>query len=460
MISMSALSRRSFVTALWGGSAVLGAGMLAACGATTAPSASSGPVSTTAPTTNSAPAAIKPTGTIEFWQGWSTRTMQLRTYLDQFEKENPGTKVLDAEFSDMGGRPKVVTNVVAGTMPDCLMVFKDMYALVVPAKVVVGLNKYISRDKVDMKQFAESDVKERTFSGDLVAMPSASGGSGSGTLVYWNKAHFKEVGLNPDQGPKDWAELDQYIAKLNRPGERLALNPAGRFLSWLYTTGGKLYSDTEGRKLGIDSVESRDTLRYLMSISQKQGGAEVIESLGANGRSMFFQGKHTMLLEADLLPSLAAVDPLGKQLEWGIGLLPFNQAKSGAKYQTPSRGGHGYSVTSAAKNPEGAWALAKFLTTSDAQCDFMVNVQGRISTLSRCNTAPEMQKRPEFQVYSKMLAGVVSQPFSPGDDKAVAALEKHATNAALGKASIDASITAAVQEAQFELDEGWKLWKA
>jgi ABC-type glycerol-3-phosphate transport system substrate-binding protein len=200
-------------------------------------------------------------------------------------------------------------------------------------------------------------------------------------------------------------------------------------------------------------------LRYLMSISQKQGGAEAIEGLGANGRNMFFQGKHTMLLEADLLPSLAAVDPLGKQLDWGIGLLPYNQAKSGAKYQTASRGGHGYSVTSAAKNPEGAWALAKYLTTSNAQCDFMVNVQGRISTLNRCNTAPEMQKRPEFQVYSKMLQGVVSQPFSPGDDKAVAAIEKHATNAALGKASIDASITAAMQEGQNELDEGWKLWK-
>ena len=46
--------------------------------------------------------------TIEFWQGWSTRTPQLRAYLDQFERENPGTKVQDSEFADMGGRPKVV----------------------------------------------------------------------------------------------------------------------------------------------------------------------------------------------------------------------------------------------------------------------------------------------------------------------------------------------------------------
>jgi multiple sugar transport system substrate-binding protein len=423
-----------------------GGGALAACG-------------TGAQQTQGVPAAAKPTGTIEFWQGWSTRTPQLRAYLDQFERENPGTKVQDSEFADLGGRPKVVASVLAGTMPDSLMVFKDMFALVVPARAVVGLNKYVARDKVNLKEFGEGDVKERTFGGELVAMPSASGGSGSGIVVYWNKDHFRQVGLNPEQGPKNWSELEQYATRLTRAGERIGVNPTGRFLSWSYTNNGKLYADAEARKVGFDSPEARDTLRFVNGLVQKQGGTEVLETLGANARNMFYQGKHSMILEADLFPSLLVVDALGKSIDWGVGLLPHNQANSRAKYTTPSRGGHGYSVTSTAKNPEGAWALAKFLTLSDAQCGFMVKEQGRVSTLKRCNTAPEMARRPEFVVFNKVLENIVSLPFSPGDDKAVSALHKHTTQAELGKLGIDAALAAAVQEAQFELDEGWKSWR-
>jgi len=430
--------------------AALSAGALAACGTSTGQTTQN----------TGAPAATKPTGNIEFWHNWSTRAPQLRVYLDQFEQQHPGTKVLDQDATQFGGRAKMTAGIIAGTMPDSLMVFKDMYPLVVPAKAVMGLNKYVSRDKIDLKQFADGDVKERTFSGELVALPSASGGSGSGTLLYWNKAHFKQVGINPDLGPRTWSDLEEYVSKLNRTGERLGVNPTGVFLSWLFTNNGKLYADADGKTVGFDSPEGRDALRYVTGLVQRQGGTEVLQTLGADSRNKFFQGQHSMLLHPDLLPSLAANDPAGKEVEWGVGLLPHNQANSRAKFQTASRGGHGYGVSSQAKNPEGAWALAKFLTLSDAQCDFMTKVQGRVSTLKRCNTAPDMQKRSEFQVFSKMLDGVVSQPFSPGDDKAVAALEKHATSAALGQTGVDVAIVTAVREAQNELDEAWKQWRS
>jgi multiple sugar transport system substrate-binding protein len=403
--------------------------------------------------------AAKPAGTIEFWQGWSTRTPQLRAYLDRFEQEHPGTRVVDQEATaNLGGRAKMVASVIGGTMPDNLMVFKADYPLLVPSKALVGLNKYVSRDKIDLKQFGEGDVKERTFDGELVAMPSASGGSGSGIVIYWNKAHFREVGLNPEQGPRTWAELETYATRLTRPGERIGVNPGGRFLSWLYTNNGRLYDD-QARKVAFDSAEARDVLRYVSTLGQKQGGAEPMETTqGIAARTPFYQGRHSMILEADLLPSLLAVDAVGKEMQWGVGLLPHNQANNRARYTTPSRGGHGYSVTSGARNPEGAWALAKFLTLSDAQCDFMVKEQGRVSTLKRCNAAPEVQKRPEFQAFNEVLKAVVSIPFAPGDDRAVAALQKHATEAELGRMGPDAAIAAAVQEAQLELDEGWKSW--
>ncbi|MBI3972671.1 MAG: extracellular solute-binding protein [Chloroflexi bacterium] len=405
------------------------------------------------------PLAGKPTGTIEFWQGWSTRTPQLRVYLDRFEQQNPGVKVADIEANEMGGRAKWVSSIIAGTMPDCLMVFKDMYPLVVPAKVMVGLNKYVARDKVNLKEFIEADVKDRTFDGELVALPSASGLT-AGTFIYWNKDHFRQVGLNPEQGPRTWSEVEQFVAKLHRGPDQVALNPGGRFLSWFYANNGRFYSD-DGKKVAFDSAEARDTLRWLAQLVQRQGSTgELLERTGTSMRSFFYQGKYSMYLEIDLFPSLLRVDPIGQAINWGIGVLPYNDRNARAKYVIPSRGGHGYGVTSGARNPEGAWALAKYLTLSDAQCEFMTKDQGRVSTLKRCNTDPEALKKPEFQVFSKQVNSVLSLPFNPGDDKAVAALEKYAQEAVLGKTSPDAAILNAVKEAQLAIDEGWAQWRS
>lgn len=446
MMGTVGMSRRRWLA---GSGLAFATGALAACG--------TGASSTK---TGAAPVAAKPTGTIEFWQGWSTRTPQLRTYLDQFEQQNPGTKVADQEAAQLGGRAKLVANVIAGTMPDCLMVFKADYPLLVPAKVLVGLNKYVARDKIDLQQFGEADVKDRTFNGDLVAMPSASGASGNGSFLYWNKELFKQGGLNPEQPPKTWAELDQVVPKLTQGQDRVALNPGGRFLPWLYANNGSLYADKEGKKVGFDTTEARDTLRYLAQLVQKQGGSgDLLEKTGIDTRQWFYQGRYAMFLESDLFPSLLRVDALGQTVNWGVALLPANEKNSKAKFQIPSRGGHGYSVMTQAKNAEGAWALAKFLTLGDAQCNFMIKDQGRVSTLKRCNTDPSALSKPEFQVFNKTIAAVVSLPFSPGDDVAVAALEKHAQTAVSGKVSIDDALKNAVQEAQQALDDGWRQWR-
>ena len=141
---------------------------------------------------------------------------------------------------------------------------------------MVGLNKYVARDKIDLKQFGEADVKDRTFGGELVVLPSASGVTGPALFLYWNKDHFKQVGLNPEQGPKTWAELETYAVRLMRPGERLGVNPTGRLFLWLHTNNGRFYAD-EGRKAGFDTPETRDALRYVSQLVQRQGVAEMEE---------------------------------------------------------------------------------------------------------------------------------------------------------------------------------------
>lgn len=411
--------------------------------------------------TQGLPPASKPTGTVEFWHQWSTRQPALRVYLDQFERENAGVKVTDVEMGTIGAagsdRTKIVTSILSGSVPDNLMVFNNMYHLVVPSKAVVSLNKYVARDKVDMKLFVDADVKNRTFDGQLVAMPSASGATGA-VALYWNKAHFKQAGLDPEKPPQTWTQLEQHATRLT-VGSGESLQQLGAtvpgFSALLYANDGKLFSD-DGKKVAFNNKEGRDTLEWMVQLVRRLGGPP---PAALTGRPGFFQGKLSMFHEIDLFPGLLRADANGMSIDWGISTIAVNDRNPKAKLAAPSSIGHGYSIPTAAKNPEGSWALIKFLTMSDAQCGFTVKDQGRISPLRKCNVDPGTAARPEFKVFSRQLETMVPVAYAPGETTAGTAISKYVNDALTLKISVEDAITQAAREAQTALDEGWQQWR-
>lgn len=198
--------------------------------------------------------------------------------------------------------------------------------------------------------------------------------------------------------------------------ERIGLFPLGGLRNWLYADNGRWYSD-DGKKVAFNSKEGPETLTWILQLLKRQGvEGHVLAKFnvgGAEPQNQFMRGERSMHLHTDNLPGIIRLDPVGKDMSWGVTLLPTNDKNPQAKLQMASDGGIGYSVTSSAKNAEGAWALTKFLAASEAQCAFMAKEQGRVSALKRCNTDPEVQKRPEFKVFAKEADLTVSLPFTP-----------------------------------------------
>ena len=437
---------------------------LATGGLSLAACAGSGP----ATTDRAAPAPAKPVGPVTLWHNWGLRTPALKTHLAQFEQANPGVTVEETTQSSAFGSDQIVAAILAGTPPDCLNIFPAMYLLLVPAKAVVDLKAYLARDKIDPRLIIELDLKTRTIDDRLIALPAISGTSG--ITFYWNKDHFRQAGLDPQTPPKSWSDIAQYARRLTvRQGdtvERLGIEPingsgnvkidtGARFVAWLYNNDGRLLSE-DGRKVAFNAKEGVDTLTWLSQLVRGQGAGPLYDVGGA--RTAFYQGKLSMLPEQDLLPSLIRLDPVGKEMSWGIASLPANDRNPRAKSLVGNRGGHGYAVLREAKNLEGGWALTRFLAVGDAQCAFMVDYQGRFSTLKRCNTSPEALKLPEFQVFSRQADASPAVPFAPGDPGAVQALEARVQDALAGKLSPEAALQQAAQEAQLALDDGWRRW--
>jgi multiple sugar transport system substrate-binding protein len=406
------------------------------------------------------PLAGKPGGTIQFWQGWATRTPLLRSYLDQFEREHPGVKVEDTEAGQAGGRPKMIAAILAGTPPDVNHTFPDAILSLVQASALTALNPYVTRDKVDLKAWADIEIKGRTFDGKIVALPSDTWSQG--VYLYWNKEIFRRTGLDPEKPPKTWSEVETMAARLNGPGPGgqhvVGIEPgldgsramgSARVLRWLYNNDVSLF-DTAGTKIAFNTPAGLETLEWLKRIVDRQGGFAAVKAGGP--REPFYRGEVAMKLEQQLYPSLIRLDPQGATLNWGIAVLPHNDRNRQARLRVTAPGGHGYAVMSGSKNPETAWALTKWLTYGDFVCNFLTKEQGRVAPLRRCGDIPEAKGKQEFGVVSGSHSSSVAIPLTTANEAIARLLADAATAVLDGSKSTQQALQQAAAEAQVELD--------
>ncbi|MDN3028527.1 sugar ABC transporter substrate-binding protein [Streptomyces sp. S.PB5] len=151
-------------------------------------------------------ASGKVQGDITF-QTWNLRA-NFKSYFEgvisDFEKQYPGTHVKWVDQPAEGYADKLSAQAAGGTLPDVVNVSPDLAAPLAKAGLALDLDK----DKAAAKYQAEYLPGAWASS----QMPGLSGTYAfpwylnTGPLFY-NKALFKEAGLNPDQPPKTYAEL-------------------------------------------------------------------------------------------------------------------------------------------------------------------------------------------------------------------------------------------------------------
>lgn len=140
--------------------------------------------------------------------------------------------------------------------------------------------------------------------GYLWALPSTP----SVVALHWNKAMFRQAGLDPERPPTTLAELEVFNERLTRKNPDGSLSQIGHmpqepgwwmvdFSSWF---GGPGWAG--GDSLLLDQPPSRDFFRWLETYPRRFGGPELFKLRGAFGNfaspdNPFFNGRVAMVLQ-------------------------------------------------------------------------------------------------------------------------------------------------------------------
>ncbi len=191
-------------------------------------------------------------------------------------------------------------------------------------------------------------------------------------VLFYNKAAFKEVGLDPNKPPKSWDDLWAYAAKLDKKEgnrwTRIGFYPTFGdygYEGWLFNAGDTFW-DKSYETPRFNNPAAVSTLNWIKKWTDKYGSNNVASfkaSFGGGAQDEFMSGKVPMVVRnGNYLTTLAKNAP---DLSYGFVLVPTPDGKPSAT--ATWGGGFNIEVPRGSKHPKEAYAFAKFLATEGAK---------------------------------------------------------------------------------------------
>lgn len=280
-------------------------------------------------------------------------------YIAEWEGKNEGWKVKAEVVGWEQCQDKATTLAVAGTPVAMAYVGSRTLKEFAQNELIVQ----VPMTDEEKASYYPNIVDTVTFDGTQWGVPIAF----STKALYWNKALFKEAGLDPETPPKTWEEEIAFakqikektgIAGYGLPAKTFD-NTMHQFMHWVYTNNGKVI---DGDKIVIDSPEVLAALQAYKDITPYSvEGATAYEQNEI--RAIFLDGKVGMIQAG----SGAAYRLKDTKVEWGVAPLPRGPAAKGEGTLLIT---DSLAIFSGSGVEEKAIEFAKYITSTDIQHEY------------------------------------------------------------------------------------------
>ena len=320
-------------------------------------------------------------------------TKGLDAQIREFERLHPEIRVRNLAMGAGGmNAQKLMTSIVGHVPPDLVRqdrftigdwasrdTFRPLDDLLDPNG---GSNPKSDPGHIDPDEYYPACWTEAVYEGKTYAIPDST----DDRLLYYNKALFREAGLDPEKPPQTWEELLDVTRKLTkrRPDgvfDRIGFIPVvptyGNSWFYLYAwqNGGEFMSP-DGQTCTLYTPESEEALKWMADFYSELSGAESVMSFASTfqprEQDPFLTGK--MAMKVDINVFIRNVARFGPKLEFGVAPAPVPAArlrgegrfKGQHKFITWS-GGHSFAIPSGSRHVKEAWEFIKWMNSLESR---------------------------------------------------------------------------------------------
>lgn len=327
----------------------------------------------------------------------------------KFEEENPDIKVNIQTTVAQGLENKILIALRSGSPPDVVDVALGWNIPFALTGEVLALDDFIAESGLDVDDFLEAAWATTMVDGKVYGIPYRSEAH---ALIY-NKAMFREAGLDPERPPQTWDELVEYAKKLTRvradgrqqygfgiAGGGEVSNLIYRALPFVWMNGGSMLSDDYSRAT-INQPAAVEGVKFYTDFytEHKVAPPSTLQNDGAALRDLFVAEVLAMYTSGQY--DIEAIQEANPDIELGFGLIPYSEGGT----TTALLGGWNFMIPKKASNPEAAWRFVEFMTRPENMALYTNTFPARYSALE----LPEFQT-PELAAFAQMLPYAKATP--------------------------------------------------
>ena len=313
-------------------------------------------------------------------------------YAATFEHDHPGIKVKPIYAGDyIQTIAKALTAVKGGDAPELAILLAADLMTLTDEDAVIPIDDLIKTDadKAWLNSFYPAFMENAKLKGKTYAIPFQR----STPVLYWNKEMFKAAGLDPERGPKDWAEMREFAKKLTKKGENGAVAqwgieiPSDGNTLWLFTgmtTGNDVrINNADGTKINVGDPKVVEALQNWYDLSKVDGSQPPgLINWGTTPRD-FIEGRTAMIWHTT--GNLTNVRKNAK-FPFGVAFLP-GKVRSGA----PTGGGNFYFFKGMSPEKQrAALTFVEWMTSPERAAEWSIKT-GYVATQPAAYETPVMK---------------------------------------------------------------------
>jgi multiple sugar transport system substrate-binding protein len=309
---------------------------------------------------------------------------------------------------------KVLTAILSGNPPDLINMvtpiskWASRMALIPIDSLLVGAD-------VTQTDFFAANWKDVSHQGKAYGMPMYT----ASYAFFYNKAHFREVGLDPERPPRTWDELQAMARRLDlRDG-----NGRIRRLGFLPDYGNLHMPMLMAWQNGAEFVrgdtivmmhnkELLDALAWVHQYYSEYGLEHILgfrAGLGMADQQGFISGRLSMMvLDNTFVDQLERYAP---NLDYGVAVIPTWEGRDTAG----STGTWWVGIPRGAKHVDAAWAFLQFAASEECQTYEALTMKENLFPANRktLESGAFLNVHPTRDVFVDMLAFAVSPVVVP-----------------------------------------------
>ena len=343
---------------------------------------------------------------------------------------------------------KVLASLGSGELPTIVVLDEVQTQRIIDTKAFRPVQEFIDRDKYDLSDFDRKAVQFYTLDGKLQAMPISI----SVPLLYYNKAAFREVGLDPEKPPKDLEELKEVSQKfvkrdshgnLTRTGISLDILPW--YLEVVLAEHGESYLNNDNGRAGRATAVAfnsptgqalfqwwHDTIKEGLGVDvgRNPTGADNLLAIGSGQVAMTRSGSQALRSVVEVLGGGLTQT----EVDLGVAGVPGVAGGTGAS-GTYSRG-LWFAKDRPEAEQEAGWKFVKWLMEPEQQAEWFAGT-GYLPVTNSSYDLPAAQQAmdeyPQFRTAAEIFraspvttatVGPLLGPFNAVRDEVVRGIEE------------------------------------